>query len=663
MTLLSALVLLVATSPLANCAEDKATNTSAKEEQASTAIQFLGLIANGQLKLDLHTAVSKHCNAKRRNELEARIARVRNHEFKDTDVLCVEAQLTDSNFAAVLIRADNTINPLDTRIIPVAMLWRDNRWIPAPLLASFSNTGYGYSEAAERSVKKLETWMAQQKNIYRSRHIQKAKSEIKSKIIKIVQKSGLAEMTPEQIASYFLKQCRDKNTLAILASMGAASNSEIRSLNDAIELTTKALQLEPTTTSDWHYLTKACVATVIETDEKTGNVIVGCFDPKASEVNDRHAFRIITLETHRQNGQIRIRLPKELSDLTKTKRRKFQRVDQASKEKTAASILKETSRNANESPEQLLDQIKTSINELGFHHFLSLCIRHNEHSTEIVNLQQIARLWNKLSQHGIQTPFTGDVATNNQLALATIEFRPYKGAHYFEKEEIWMFKNDNSWHILPDSMLQSRISQIVGQTEIKAGQESKTEKLIAHLRQQTHEKWLNATFSQTVITTLPTSQQTPSADEAQKTLDLYYAALLAGDMKACFTQSFILANTDKNNLIKQTERRIRGAHDQLPNMQILGISQTDGWVGISTKNTSKVSKLCDYPLYLFSNTQKGIRLFANADFRYPRNSGRKFLNEQNWQQLKNTVPLKSITTLKAIFDEHIQRCEQDINKN
>ena len=108
------------------------------------------------------------------------------------------------------------------------------------------------------------------------------------------------------------------------------------------------------------------------------------------------------------------------------------------------------------------------------------------------------------------------------------------------------------------------------------------------------------------------------------------------------------------------QRLIRGAKEHAQDTSILGASANAGWVGVSVRTKSKISELYDYPLYLITNTAKGPRVFINLDLRYPRNSGRKSLNEKSWEQLDHAASPKSLTFLKAIFKEHIKRCEEDI---
>ena len=656
---LLSLVLLAVMAISANCAEDGVSASRDKEDQSKAAIHFLELISNGQLDLVRDTALSKHCSPKRLKELETRIERVRNNDISDNDIFTFEAQLTDSGFAAVLVRADNMMNPLNKHIHPVALLRRNNQWLPAPLLGSFSNTGYGYDLESEISVKKLETWMGQQKILRESKHTQKIKSEIKSKIIKIEQAAELAEMNSGQITSYFLKQCRNKNTLAIIASIGSAYTPAENKLGQDIEIISKAMQLEPTSRGAWYHLSQACIAQVIETDDKTGKVTVGCFDPSQADKNEHYAFKTITFPAVRRHGKTILHLPSELTDL-KNQKRRFQNIDPKLKNKISMAIIKKTNMSQHGTPEQLLEHFTKSINEQNFHDFLRLSVRENEGCTEEDTLIQIAQLWNTLRECEIKKPLILNPVAEKPLTLTNVEYRRVGSGRPFKKKELWMIKNHDSWHILPASMLQPHLRQIVDDTENKAEQNDKVDSMIKILRQQMHEQWLQATFEQIVTTTLPSSLEAPSADEAQEILALLRKHLMNGNIKAYFSQCFILENSDKNKINEHTKRLIRGVHDQLPAIETLGISKKGAWIGISTKTTSKVSKLDDYPLYLFANTPKGPRLFANLDLRYPRNSGRKSLNEQNWNQLKESAPPKSLTTLKAIFDEHIQRCDREI---
>ena len=89
MRLLSALAIIAITATAASHADDQKFVTAEKEKQARAALLYLQLVSDGEMKLDDHTAISKHCSPKRRSELETQIKRSRESRFKANDTLSI----------------------------------------------------------------------------------------------------------------------------------------------------------------------------------------------------------------------------------------------------------------------------------------------------------------------------------------------------------------------------------------------------------------------------------------------------------------------------------------------------------------------------------------------------------------------------------------------
>ena len=632
-----------------------------KKKQASAALHYLQLISDGELNLGDHTAISKHCSPKRRSELETQIKRSRGNHFKANDSLSIEAQLTDSIFAAVLVRAENAINPLDTRIHPVALLRKNNHWIPAPLLGSFSNSGYGYDQKAEQSVQALETWMAKQKILHESQHRQKALPDIKSKLTHIEQEAGFDKMTPEQATSYFLEQCRSKNTLGILASIGRASEKEPRKLSESIDLVAQILKLQATPKSNWHYFTKpSCVTQVIEADEKSGKVLVGCFNPEESNSSYADAsYKIFTFQTENRDGKTFIRLPSTLNNLDSPAESKLGGRHRELKKKFATVILQKVTASKHGTTEQLLNDFLSTIKQQDFTRFMRLTTLNNDYFGNTKNhhsiVTHIAKYWCSIAKHDNTRYLVSEIVLKGKFAVAMLECSQAGASTDHQVEEIWMLKDQDGWHIAPIDMI-PKILASSGNNE----DATNTDNQLTDLRQQIQQQSLESIFTQTARITLPLSLNAVSKEAAKTCLHDYREQLRNGDIKASLSQCAMLEGTNKSVLIKDLQRLIRGAAQQADDTHILGTSTNAGWVGVSARTKSQVSELYDYPLYLIANTAKGPRVFINVDLRYPRNSGRKKLNEKNWEQLDQATSPKSLTFLKAIFKEHIKCCEEDI---
>ena len=663
MRLLSALAIIAITATAASQADDQKFVTAEKEKQARAALLYLQLVSDGELKLDDHTAISKHCSPKRRSELETQIKRSRESRFKANDTLSIEAQLTNSTFAAVLVRAENVINPLDTRIHPVALLKKNKLWIPAPLLGSFSNTGYGYDQKSEQSAQALETWMAKQKILHESQHRQKALPIIKSKLTNIEQEAGFDNMTAEQATSYFLEQCRSKNALGVLASIGQASEKEPRKLSESIDLISKTLKLEATSKSNWLYFTSSSYFTqVIEAADNSGKVLVGCFDPEKSNFsNAEAACKIFTFQTEKRDGKIFVQLPSMLNNLKIPAERNAGALGEHRelRKKFITVILQKKTASKHETTERLLSDFIHAIKQQDFTQFMRLSTFNNAYFGNTKNhhsiVTQIAKYWCSIPKHNNTSYLVSEIVLKGKLALAMLECSQDGASTNHQVEEIWMLKDQDGWHITDIDMIR-KILVDSGKNE----DATKINNLLTDLRQQIQQQSLERTFAQTARITLPISLNAVTENAAITCVHDHRAQLHRGDIKASLSQCAMLEGTDKNTLMKNMQRLIRGAQEQGRDAHILGTSVNAGWVGVSVRTKSKVSELYDYPLYLITNTTKGPRVFINLDLRYPRNSGRKHLNEKSWEQLDQDAPRNSLRFLKAIFKEHIKRCEEDI---
>ena len=663
MKLLSALAIFAIIATAASQADDQKIAAAEKEKQARAALLYLQLVSNGELKIDDHTAISKHCSPKRRSELETQIKRSRESRFKVNDTLSIEAQITDSTFAAVLVRAENVINPLDTRIHPVALLKKNKLWIPAPLLGSFSNTGYGYDQKSEQSAQALETWMAKQKILHESQYRQKALPIIKSKLTNIEQEAGFDKMTAEQATSYFLEQCRSKNALGVLASIGQASEKEPRKLSESIDLISKTLKLEATSKSNWHYFTSSSYFTqVIEAADNSGKVLVGCFDPEKSNFsNAEAACKIFTFQTEKRDGKIFVQLPSMLNSLKIPAERNAGALGEHRelRKKFITVILQKKTASKHETTERLLSDFIHAIKQQDFTQFMRLSTFNNAYFGNTKNhhsiVTQIAKYWCSIPKQKKTSHLVSEIVLKGKLALAMLECSQDGASTNPQVEEIWMLKDQDGWHITEIDMIR-KILVDSGKNE----DATKINNLLTDLRQQIQQQSLERTFAQTARITLPISLNAVTENAAITCVHDYRAQLHRGDIKDSLSQCAMLEGTDKNTLMKNMQRLIRGAQEQGRDAHILGTSVNAGWVGVSVRTKSKVSELYDYPLYLITNTTKGPRIFINLDLRYPRNSGRKHLNEKSWEQLDQDAPRNSLRFLKAIFKEHIKRCEEDI---
>jgi len=272
-------------------------------EQTKVALAYLQRLSKGEIDITKHTALSEHCGIQRRKVIRTRIEFLNKNYFHKDDTLTFEEQKVDANLAGVLIRAENQATPLSTRVHAVALIKKGKLWKAAPLPGLFSNTGYGYDEKVELAVRSLERWMAREKTLRESQWREKATNAFKSTLADIEKQAGFDKMGPEKSIVHFLEQCREKNLLGILASMGGASDALEEPMETTISLISQGLENKDTS-SDWHLVTsRSVIAQVLKIDNTRNEVALGFYNPL-----ERGKSKVLYFPTHITGGKTFVRL-------------------------------------------------------------------------------------------------------------------------------------------------------------------------------------------------------------------------------------------------------------------------------------------------------------------------------------------------------------------
>ncbi len=635
-----------------------ATSLSASPE-SEVALNYIKKLSHGNVDLAKHTALSPHCGIQRRKIIRERLNHLRKNTFRPDDSLTLETQKNMGNLAAVIIRATNPATPLSIRVHAIALIKKGTQWKPAPLPASFANTGYGYDEKIERSVRTLERWMAREKITRETQYRHKAKTDYLATIATIENNASLDTLTPEQAVMLLIKQFRKKNLLAILASMGAASNSLLDPIETTISLISQGLQ-EKSTSSDWYLVTNpSVIAQTLKIDHTRNEVAVGFFNPI------KRKSTILYFPFHKSGGKTFIRLSPllKIALLPVNKRWeeqwKHRRGDENElKHMLPATILKNTRPVTSDTPDKLVEHFLLALKNNNFSDCVSLLPRTGDYfgkkENQANSLLDLASLWASIHPLKDQPHHTPNILREKSLALAPLEFAQTNRPGQFETIHIWMLKNSNGWHILPTRTLKKPIGKNLLASSEKLASHSR--KLMKN-RREIHSR----DFLAKVVTLTPPPTLAPPTTEDAKTIFLRFRNhLRAKDTESALSSCAILKGTSSTETLKTFNYALRGAADHINDDLILGISRSGKWTGISVRTESKLTHLHNYPLYLVVNTEKGPRVLLDIDLRHASNKGRKLINQKNWRKLEKLLPKTSLDNLKSLFAQHEKLTAKDI---
>lgn len=629
------------------------------DPRAKIAISYLKKIADGSLDIARDTALTKNCGIARRKIIRDRIKFIRTSYLRKNDTFSLESIKSDGNLSAALIRTENIAHPLKPRVLSVALILKNNQWLPAPLPASFANSGYGFDEQVEQRVKALERWMARTKINLETKHQQTAAQNLQTAIKKVEQQMSLDGMSPQDAVEHFIKQCRSKDLTNILAAMGAASGALEESLDELSAVIAEGLAMrEPE--NEWFSLTNPSTAyAIMKFDEKRKEVAVGFYNPML-----RRQSKVLYFPTAEKNGMQFVQLSPILkialldNDQRWQQRWRHRRDDERKLViEVPSAVIESIKPIPGASPKELLESFLDAVHKGSFRHAIQLLPRtgkpFDDKKQLSIVLANLANQWQALSSLKSAPTPKHSLVQDERIALAPLQFAFPDRPGRIHNHNVWMLKSGEKWHLVPENTLKGMDDITILRSMNKLEKQLKSMK--TEQRKELSRKMLS------LVTILNPKELKPAPTEADSktALKQYRAHLRSDDRKAALSSCAALNISDSTKTLKKFGYAIRGAKAQLSDDIILNTHTDGNWTAISVRTQDKRTEEYDYPLYLCVQTDQGAKILLDIDLRYPSNKGRKILNASQWNALKESLPADQLKNIQSLFSKHLQSVEKD----
>lgn len=631
-----------------------------KDARADIAITYLGKIANGDLDVAKHTALSPHCSIARRKVIRERLQLTQKDYLRKNDAYTLETLKEDGRFSAVLVRAEHPSSPLTSRVLAVAMLRTKDGWKPAPLPGSFANTGYGYDEQVEKTVKALERWMATERIKRETALRTRAASKFQSTLAAIEKDLQLKNLGARKAVSKFIELCREKDLMHVLAAMGAASGVLPDPLEDTISTVSGGLESDDKE-GDWQMVTnRSTVYEVMNVDDKRSEVAVGFYNPML-----RRQSKVLYFPVEKQNGKTFVKLSPMLTIASLPQDERWQqrwrhRRDDERKLvlRIPATILANTAEKPAESPEALLQTFLSIAKANDFRKAIGLIPRKGHHfekeKEQSVTLANLASLWQGLVAIKSSPKPRISIIRDSGVALAPLQLALPDKPGKFRTWNLWMLKGDSGWHLVPESSMK-------GIQDRKLRLSMRTlQKRLATMAQAQRKELSEKLLTQVLEVDPAKLRDAVSERDASRLFKQYRGHLRSDDNEAALGCCATLKGTDNTRTLQNFNNALRGVDDHLEDDRILGVVTSGNWSGISARTHSKLTDAHDYPLYLCVNTRKGAKILLDIDLRHASNKGREIINKRNWEKLGKAVPATALKDVESIFARHGKLVAQDM---
>ena len=193
-------------------------------DPGQAALDFLGKVRDGKLDLQAggDTALLEHTTGAKRESISKRIRRLE-MELREGELELGEVR-EDGGFAAAMIRKSSGFDSAEIQVFPIALVKRGDKWLAAPMPASFENAVAGYTVPLKKRLVALENWMTRERVTGLERLISESAKRTRDLIRNSIGVEELQGDNLGKITERFLEACEKGDRAAILGFLGGLSD-------------------------------------------------------------------------------------------------------------------------------------------------------------------------------------------------------------------------------------------------------------------------------------------------------------------------------------------------------------------------------------------------------------------------------------------------------
>lgn len=611
------------------------------------------------------TAVSRFVGREKRLQLIRQIELMAKGIDRDLPFE-IEAERTDDDLAAVLVRQWQPDDPSGPRWFPLAMVRRDARWLPAPAPGSFENALYGYDRNLRRRAQALERWLMRERATRNVAMLDRQLAEMRERMSAKVAADLLSSGQPDKVVNRFLAACADREMDAALALLGGLHSKlpeDWPQIHQAVFAGLGKDSSHPLH-APWRLLchpqaVRTLVAFIPSGADRVAHI--ACLDPGTgdsavfgTELKPRVVILKLRLD-HRDKPGWRIKLPEALlvPETAPADPRRifhsnwFTKLASATDGRMAGRLPKTLH---NHSPPQALPdhpalarKVAQKLESGNFPDLLRHFALGEDPDLSLLGHERAAELW-------VDARLKGNCAA---ILLLDQVFGEQSGAivlHFFSAQDpegsalrvLRTIKTRDGWMLAP------ALLDLGGSPDIE--EDLLTGELILaapRWEKEAPEKILEGAAR---IGGLP-ADRAPAIKQARAAVLAWHEAVLAGEVRKAVASSALFDNPRSTKRILRTlGHELVGARRNPQRGEIVAANQSGRWAAVSMR--IKGGDKPSFPFYAVILSDDGPRVLPEIDLFHRGSRSRSFLNRAVWNRLGELLPETAVDELRALFDQH-----------
>lgn len=562
----------------------------------------------------------------------------------------------------VLVTIQDSYDPLYVDVLPMAFCLVDGHWKLTPLPGQFAMTGYGVFDPEAYTVREeLETWASKRRIEYVNSEVSKRQNDLDSKVETLRQQPPLKGGSKEDVAEYFIQNCRERNLAGVLASTGYnlkrsrhyISRYRKRSILYSV---IEGLRGGKNAQSWLRLLGHNYLFTIlpeIEGEEKM--VSVGGIFPSESTVN-----QIIELDVQQQGKLWQVTLPDEMYlgedgefrthrySTWRLKDKNEQRLD-----KVRSYVLADMEQHKSKNIKDALAYMLEGLNEINIEkwcYFTDWSSSNPAATDELKSEEIVARfneslaLWTRLRRMGSVRHRQLNIDSDEAAAIVTLMSVPRTKPQNYKVNHLVFSHSEDGVLFLPDVRAEAK-KQTLGllSKNLIKRHEGFVKDLSKHARELLVGKL-----------TLHTGADLKGFSATNKANLLllcakYEGALKDGDVAAA-TAFVSCVKSDEKLAMSSLGADLRGRIDPQSRYAFedayLGKNLAAYSVVLSHVNSQEQT----YMLYFVINTPTGMKLLPHILYYYEHGRGEEILNNQMMKRMRKTYDAAFVTEALQLIE-------------
>jgi len=589
------------------------------------AVDFLEKVRAGKVNLEPggDTALSATTGPEKRRQIASRLKRLA-QDLGSGPLEAGEVRL-DVDHAAVLVYRVGGYDPSRVRAFPIALVRQDGEWHPAPVPASFENTGVGYPALLRKKILGMENWMLRQQVAGVESLRERLKERLKLEIRGRVNQDEIRALSPESVGRRFIEASSRRDLPAMLGFLGGLQGTLPDDWSERLSAAENAVAAGDQVKRPWRLLVMPEVVRTVVYEEVDGSdalISLGCLDPAGGGGQTLPWVEVVHLELSRgPEGMWRVDPPQAF--LEEVEESEF--FDEDLERNLDADLLDLFPRNLRHQlpavPRSTVPEVVTAFSEGLRAGDLSplLALLDLEGDPRIARLgcSRLARAWQLLRdpvtvRHAVPLGF-------HQAGSAAVVVFQYFSSREPDKVDLRSFffrKGPGGWMLSAGLKPEGR--------EL----DEETAAVVAWDREKTSE-WQQSWRGEMLKTSIRLAKvegPAPSAGESRRVVEEWLAAVSKGDVaKALSLTAWLSDDRGGPQILRNLAYEVKAARANTEEPALLEVFSGDVWSAVGVRAGSPTEAL--YPLYPVVATPEGPRILIEVDL-FASGRRRDFLNKE-----------------------------------